>query len=219
MVYNYAGTAAPLIAGLLRRVVKYLPASRWSGAVGFAIAVPLLGGCGLSEFAKTQHTENSLQQFRAATQEAAECRAEIAQKPQYQILGQHMPLTDIDDASLSQMAAPEFATKGEISALNAWIDDLKPCRDRLVQAIVITIPSFRPIFETWWDNDDIVFVRLAHHKIAWGEAVLALRGNATKLQAEAISHADLVLAELEKQEQAQIARRTAILSSIIGKLP
>ena len=117
------------------------------------------------------------------------------------------------------MADPELATKGEISALNAWISDLQPCRDRLIQVIIITLPSFRPTFENGWNDDEAVFVKLARHKISWGDTILALKGNAVKLQTEVISHAEQVLAELEKQEQTQISRRTALISSIIGKLP
>jgi hypothetical protein len=196
-----------------------LPAPRWRVALAFTVAIPVLGDCGLDEAAKTLHTENSLRRFRDASQDAVECRAALARDPKYRILDQHMPLTDIDAASLSQMADLELATKGEISALNAWVRELKPCRDRLTQAIIITLPSFRPIFEAGWNDDEAVFVKLAHHKLAWGEAILALKSNATKLQTEVISRAEQVLAEIEKQEETQISRRTAIMGAVIGKLP
>lgn len=197
----------------------YLPALRWRIVLTSTVAIPVLGACGLDEAAKTLHTENSLRRFRDATQDAVECRTAVARNPQYRILDRRMPLIDIDAASLWQMAELELATKGEILALNAWISDLKPCRDRLIRVVIITLPSFRPIFEAGWNDDEAVFVKLTNHKIGWGEALMALKSNATKLQTAVISHAEQVLADLEKQEEAQISRRTAILSSVIGKLP
>jgi hypothetical protein len=197
----------------------YPPASRWRGFLALSIAISMLGGCVLDEAAKTLHTENSLRRFQKATQDAVECRAALARSPKYRILNQRMPLTDLDSASLWQMADLGLATKGEISALNAWIGDLKPCRDRLIEEVIVTLPGFRPTLEAGWNDDEAVFVKLAHHKVAWGEAIMALKSNATKLQTEVISRADQVLAEIEKQEETQISRRTAILSSIVGKLP
>ncbi len=125
--------------------------------------------------ARALNAQNSLQRFRAATEKAIECRDRAARNPRYQSLDQRMPLTDIGAARLSQMADTRHATNNEIIALGAWLSDIDICRDRLLRSTDKTIPGFGPVIEASWNDDDVVFVNLAHHKVTWGEAIMRLR--------------------------------------------
>jgi hypothetical protein len=208
----------PLSAPRGRGRVKWR-ASRWWCLAAFAVAIALLGACADSLPQSRIDTQNSLWRFRAVARDAVQCRATAARNPRYQILNQHMPLANIDDANLSQMIDQKFATNSEIAVLDSWTRDVNGCLERLFREINGTIPAFGPIIEASWDDDIAVFVKLAHRQMSWGEAVMRLKSNTTKLRAAVIARADQVSAEISKMEQAQFDRRTAIITSVIGILP
>jgi hypothetical protein len=195
------------------------PASKWWCLAPFAVAIALLGACAGSLHQSQIDTQNNLQRFREAARDAVQCRATAARDPRYQILNQHMPLANIDDANLSQMIDERFATNSEIAVLASWIRDVNGCLERLLRETNATISAFGPIIEASWNNDIAVFVKLAHRQMNWGEAVMRLKSNTTKLRADVIARADQVSAELSKMEQAEFNRRTAIITSVIGILP
>ena len=70
-----------------------------------------------------------------------------------------------------------------------------------------------------WNEAEAVFVKLAHRQIRWGEAVMLLQNDITKLRAELIARADQASAEIGKMELSQFNRRTAIINAVIGILP
>lgn len=190
----------------------------WAGT--HVAASLLLGACAApSQIATMQKTEDYLQRFVTAAQEALDCRAAAARGPRYQALNRHMPLADVGSATLPQMLDPAFATSAEVEALAAWTRDANACREPLLQVTDDTLPSFGPIIEASRDADDAVFVKLAQHRLTWGEAVMGLKDNRTKLHASVIDRADQVTAELGRAQQEQLTRRTAILSSVIRILP
>jgi len=166
-----------------------------------------------------RNLELDLQRFVAATNDAIACRTTAAQNPRYRILDERMPLTDIGSASLPQMTDSDLATSAQILALDAWSRGLNRCREPLLQATYNTLPSFGPIIEAATDEDDATFVQLTEKKVTWGNAVMQLKRNRTRLRADLTARADQVLAELGKQEQEQLNRRATILSSIIRTLP
>ena len=166
-----------------------------------------------------QKSQDDLQRFVVAAQDAVGCRATAARNPRYLVLDRHMPLADVGSASLPQMLDRTLATGAEVSALDAWDHDVNACRERLLQVTDRTLPSFGPIIEASRDADDAVFVKLAQHRLTWGEAVMRLKDNRTKLRASVVDRADQVTAELGRAQQEQLGRRTAILSSVIRILP
>jgi hypothetical protein len=185
-----------------------------------AATMPLVGAaCIAPAQLEMRNTELDLQRFVAAANDAVACRATAAQNPQYGILAERMPLTDIGSASLPQMTDPGLATRAQISALDAWSRDLNTCRKQLLQVTYNTLPSFGPIIEAARDQDDATFVQLTERKVTWGEAVMRLKRNRTTLRADLTARADQVLGEVGKQEQEQLNRRATILSSIIRILP
>jgi len=205
-------------------VIYYLPPSKpWCVAV-CAVAIALLGACADSESrsqvkAQKMQAQEDLRRFREAAQQAVHCRAEAARDSRYQVLSEHMPLTDLDDATLFQMTDKEFATESEIAALDAWTRDMNRCLEALVREANATIPSFGPIVEASWDSDTVVFVKLAHREMTWGEAVIRLKSNTIKMRADLIARADQVSAQISKVDQTEYNRSTSIITSIIGILP
>lgn len=183
-------------------------------------ALPLITACAApSEQAAMLNTQNDLQRFVAATGDALKCRAEVSAHPRYRILLRRLPLTDLGTATLPQMTDTDFATPAEISALDAWTRDVNTCRQRLLQVANATFPSFGPAVEAAQDNDDAVFVKLAERKLTWGQALMQLKVNRTRLRADLLARTDRVVIELGNLQQAQLNRRTTILSSIIRILP
>lgn len=196
------------------------PIPRQLPPILIALALPLLAACaGSEQFATIRTAKDGLQQFVAATHTDAECRAAVARDPRYEVLAVHMPLADIGAATLPQMANPGLASAAEIAALDAFTRDISDCRQRLLQVADGTLPSFGPILEAAQDKDDETFVKLVAHRLTWGQAVLQLKRNRNRMRAELIDRADHVVVTLEKLQQAQLDRRTAILSSVIRILP
>jgi len=200
------------------RTAPWFRRARPPGAV--AAALLMLGACaGPAQIARVQAGQDSLQRFVAATQEALACRAAAAANPRYADIRRHMPLGDAGEATLPQLLDPSRATKEEVVALAAWVADSNACRQRLLQVADGTFPSFGPIIEAARDQDDVVFVRLADRELTWGQAVIHLRRNGTKLRHDLIARADRVAADIDKMQQEQLNRRTTILSSVIRILP
>ncbi len=184
------------------------------------LAVLLLAACTNPEHdAQVQALDTALRGATVATQEAIGCRARLAQEPRFRMLQRRMPLTDIGSATLPQMADPAHATLEEIVALDAWSRGLNTCRERLLQALNTTLPSLGPIVEASRDDDAAAFVALAHRRSTWGDTVVRLMKNRTKLRAALIDQANQTVADISKLQQQQFNRRTTILSSVIRILP
>ncbi len=217
--YQSFTASCSLIAPRRRRDISgYLaPAKLWCVAA-CAVVVALLSAC--ESLPRSQmNAQNNLRRFRAAAQHAVQCRAAAARKPSNQVLNEHMPLTDLDNATLTQMVDKKLATNSEIAALGSWTGDVNRCLEPLLREANVTIPSVGPIIEASWNSDTAVFVKLAHRQVTWGEAVISLKSNSTKMRADLIARGDQVAAEIGKLEQAQYDRRTAIITAVIGILP
>jgi hypothetical protein len=205
-------------------VIWYLPPSKPWCVAACAVAMALLGACADSESrsqmkAQKMQAQENLRRFREAAQQAVHCRAAAAGNSRYQVLNEHLPLADLDDATLFQMTDKEFATDSEIAALDVWTRDTNRCLAPLLREADATIPSFGPIVEASWNDDTAVFVKLAHREMTWGEAVIRLKSNTTKMRADLIARADQVSAQISKVDQTEYNRSTSIITSIIGILP
>jgi hypothetical protein len=187
---------------------------------GFGAAMLALAACTvLPGRSYTQTGEDDIERFRATVQEAVNCRTAAARNQRYADLDVRMPLADIAGASLPQMIDPHLATSDEIVALDAWTRDVGACREQLLTVTYATLPSFGPIIEKARDNDDLVFVMLAQHKLTWGQGVMRLKVNQTELRAALIARADEIVARIGKAEEEERNRRATILSSVIRSLP
>jgi hypothetical protein len=205
-------------------VIGHLPPSKRWCVAACAVAMALLGACVGSESrsqmkAQKVQAQENLQRFRAAAEQAVHCRAAAAGNSRYQGLNEHMPLADLDDATLSQMTDKTFATDSEIAALDSWTRDVNRCLEPLLHEANATIPSFGPILEASWNGDTAVFVKLAHREMTWGEAVIRLKSNRTKMRADLIARADQVSAQISKVDQTEYNRSTSIITSVIGIVP
>ena len=193
--------------------------SEWRRVVVPGVAVLLLVGCSNALSQSRLQAQDNLRRFRAAGQREINCRAAAARNPHYQILRQDMPLTNFAAITLSEMSNQNFATKNEILALNSWTSDINACLEPFIQETDATIPSIGPIMEASWNDENVVFVRLAHHRMKWGEAVTVLRTDKIKLRSDLIDRADKVSEELSRIELARFNRRTSVITTVLGILP
>jgi hypothetical protein len=185
-----------------------------------AVAVALLSGCAFpSQTANLYAAKRDLAFFRSAAQQAVTCRAAATANPRYAILAPHVDLNDVGTTTLPQMIDPALATPAETAALHAWAREVNTCREQLLVSVESTLPSFGPLIERGRDDDDAIFVKLAEHKISWGEAVVALKTNRTNLRGDIVAKADQVDANFNKLRQDQLNRRADLLSSAIRILP
>ena len=197
----------------------YISALKWRRVAAPAVAVLILGACTSALSQPKSNAEDSLRRFRVEAQTEIKCQAAAARNPQYQILRGDMPLTDFEAVTLSEMANQNFATNEEISALDAWTNDINVCLQPLLHDTDATVASIGPIIEASWNDNNAVFVKLVHHQMRWGETVTRLKGDRIKLRADVIARADKVSEELGKLQMAQFNRNTAIITAAIGILP
>lgn len=132
----------------------------------------LLGSaCTPTQAEKTQFTET----VQSAGQRERDCRRSVAAKPEYQIIAKHMPLDDVNQATLTQMIDVNLSNSTEDLALDRWQRDMRACADQLIGMLRNTTPVLIPIIVTAWNKEDETLVLLVHRKIAWGDAVMRLK--------------------------------------------
>ena len=209
----------PALMGKKDLMEWYMLASKWRRVVAPAVTVLLLVDCSNSLSRSQLQAQDSLQRLHVAGQREIECRAVAARNPHYQILRQDMPLTNFAAITVSEMSNQNFATKDEILALDSWTSDINACLEPFIQETDATIPSIGPIIEASWNDENVVFVKLAHHQMKWGEAAMSLRTAKIKQRSDLIDRADKVSEELSRIELARYNRRTAVITSVLGALP
>jgi hypothetical protein len=192
----------------------------WQRIVILGSAACALAACTLPQHNSRKNVRpDDLKRFEAAAQAAVECRAAASRDPRYSILVVHIPLDDIGKTTLPQMIDSHLATSDEVAALDAWTRDVGSCRDQLLQVTYTDLPSFGPSIEKAQDDDDSVFVMLAHHKLTWGQGVVRLKADRTALRASLIARTDELVAQTAAAQEEERNRRTTILSSVIRILP
>jgi hypothetical protein len=71
-----------------------------------------------------------------------ECRSSVSRKPEYRSLAQHIPLVDVNKATLTQMTDTSLPTRDDYSVIADWQQDIRARRDRLLEVIERTDPLF-----------------------------------------------------------------------------
>jgi hypothetical protein len=152
--------------------------------------------------------------------EAEACRAAGASKAEIQALRQRLPLHDIDEASLEQMADTRFASGPEKSALAVWSGVSGQCGAQARSALArIGLASYIPAILANQDRQDHVFVQIVHGKIPWGDAVLRLKASRTALWSTIAEENDRRSLEFDRSTEAARANRTAILDAFTQMVP
>ena len=105
---------------------------------------------------------------RISKQTIDDCINEANDNPVYNILFKKMPKHG--DPSLAQLSDNSLATDSEIKLLLAYYDDLKPCREQLIDAMTSTNPAAGSIFAQSCHVEDFITADLIQRKITWGEA-------------------------------------------------
>jgi hypothetical protein len=155
-----------------------------------------------------------------AAQEAESCRAAGASKADVQVLRERVPLRNIDEASLEQLADRKFASDREKSALTVWSGVTGHCGAQARTALArIGLSSHIPAILANRDRQDHIFVQLVQGKIRWGDAVLRLKASRTVLWSAVAEENDRRDTEFERSTEAARANRTAILDAFTQMMP
>src|SRR5262249_41988688 len=96
------------------------------------VAAGLFGACSTSVDSKP---DALLTAAVTISQDATTCRRSLADNIEYQSVARRMPLVDIYQATLRQMADTQLASPDEISALLAWAQELQRCRYKTLAAV------------------------------------------------------------------------------------
>jgi hypothetical protein len=155
-----------------------------------------------------------------AVQQAQECHAAAARKPDYEMLRAHMPLADIDQADLRQMAEAKLISPSEIMVLANWSHDIRQCRNEIVAAATrSSLSAYVPIVLAHWDRQDRIVVQLVQRKIPWGEAVLRLKASRTGLLTDISEENDRRSSAISRSAEAEQANRAAMLNAFARLVP
>ena len=148
-----------------------------------------------------------------------ECRSSVSGTPEYRSLAPHMPLVNVNEATLTQMTDTSLATPNDYNVIADWQRDIRACRARLLEVIERTDPLYVPIVLTGWNNDDEVLVLVAQRKLAWGDAVMRLRANRAEMLAKAADQLSRSMAQLNQERQAALARRVSFINAVLKAIP
>ena len=132
---------------------------------------------------------------------------------------QHMPLVDINQATLIQMTDTSFATRDEFHVIADWQQDIHVCRTQMLAEIQRVDPLYVPVVLTGWDNDDQTLVLLAGRKLDWGDAVMRLRLNRAETLTKAAEQISRSMTQLDQDRQAALNRKASFINAVIGAIP
>jgi hypothetical protein len=156
----------------------------------------------------------------AFAQQAQECRTGVARKPEYQVLRAHMPLSDIEQADLGQMADARSISPPEVAALADWADEIQRCRNEIMTAAEHSgLSSYVPIVLADGDRQDRIIVQLMQRKISWGEAILQLKASRTVLLAAISAESEHRGSERSRSAEADRANHAAMLNAFTRLVP
>jgi hypothetical protein len=180
------------------------------------VIVCLMGAaCTSADIESRELTETAESSIRAGT----ECRSSVSGTPEYRSLAQHMPLVDVNEATLTQMTDTSLATRNDYYVISDWQRDIRACRARLLEVIERADPLYVPIVLTGWNNDDEVLVLLAQRKLAWGEAIMRLRANRAETLTKVADQLSRSMAQLNQEKQAALSRRASFINALIKGIP
>jgi hypothetical protein len=157
--------------------------------------------------------------IQSAARQALECRSSVAAEPRYRVIAAHMPLSDLSQATLRQLADPASATREESDVLAAWRDELQLCRDQVVASVLSTDAEYAPMVLAAWNKDDATLVLVVNSKIGWGEAVSQLKTHLVEMLTKIIDTAYRNAAALNRSRDTVLDRRLSILTKLLALVP
>jgi hypothetical protein len=132
-----------------------------------------------SETTKTQETVvqapspteaqlESKESARTTDQRLEDCIQKANNNPVYSVLFKKMPQKG--DPTLTQLSDNSLATDKEIKLIIAYYNDIKPCRDQLINDFMSMSPVMGSITAESFHTEDFIIVDLIQRRITWGEA-------------------------------------------------
>jgi hypothetical protein len=171
--------------------------------------------CASSDTESRELVDTTESSIRAGT----ECRSSVSGTPEYRTLAPHMPLVDVNEATLTQMTDTSLASRDDFYVIADWQRDIRACRARLLEVIEREDPLYIPIVLTGWNNDDEVLVLLAQRKLTWGDAVMRLRVNRAETLTKVADQLSRSMAQLNQEREAALSRRVSFINAVLKAIP
>jgi hypothetical protein len=202
------GRSCPPNSGNLANVVVILALRL------LAVVLCLMGAaCASSDTESKELLDTAQTSIRAGS----ECRSSVSSMPEYRSLAKHMPLVDVNEATLTQMTDTSFATRNDYYVIADWQRDIRACRARPLEVIEREDPLYVPIVLTGWNNDDVVL--LAQRKLTWSDAVMRLRANRAEMLAKVADQLSWSMAQLNQEREAALSRRVSFINAVLKAIP
>jgi|HubBroStandDraft_6_1064221.scaffolds.fasta_scaffold683608_1 hypothetical protein len=149
---------------------------------------------------------------RDASQKFQDCVAAIYNQPELEPLRRDLPL-NVQNASLAQLANPNFVSAEETRLILANHPRYQACRQEFIAQVSQTMPTVAEIFlkaATAFDNRTVA---LLQKKLHWGEFLQQARQAGLDNRAELEAEGRRIMASLERSHEAELERRQAAIQA------
>src|ERR1700680_3415834 len=150
---------------------------------------------------------------RAATQNFQGCTTAINNEPELEPLRRDLP-PNLRNASLEQLANPNFVSAVEIRLILTNHPKLQVCRKQLVDQLSQTMPTVVPILVRMTTTEDNYLIEFLQRKLRWGEFLQRVREAINQGDAEIMAEGKRILAGLEQSHEAELMRRQAAIQAM-----
>ncbi len=127
-------------------------------------------------------TSSPKESTRTAKQRLEDCIQKANDNPAYGMLFKKMPKKG--DPTLTQLSDKNLATDAEIKAVTTYYDEIRPCRELLINAMMDINPAMGTITAQSIHVEDFIIVDLIQRKITWGEANKKMSANEDEYKAK-----------------------------------
>lgn len=172
----------------------------------------LVSACGATQAQQQATTIRSAMQIASIS--LHKCESSLAAEPQYAGLAIRTSLVGIDKISIEQKMDTNSASQQEISELVDWRKKITLCRDQLLEQADASFPFYSPYFRRFDNSVDQIFLSVAQHKIAWGEANQQLVQARLDNMQGAQQTGARVGAQLDAQHRTEMADRAATWAAV-----
>jgi hypothetical protein len=169
------------------------------------VVLLLLAGCATAAQREYQAISTG---NKAIVDQAKVCVSAIYDSPDAAPLRGHYPV-DPRDITLAQLSDTTMATPVEIAAIEAVHPRVQQCRKAVLDGLVNTLPGLVPVLTREYSGADDDLILLIQRKLPWGELTRRRRDRYATFQAAATAESQRVTANLQQQNEAELARRQA----------
>ena len=181
-------------------------------ALAVILVVPWLGSCSTGAQRQAQLIGGGIQ---AAKAESAACLQPINSDPTFEALTKHMPLEDINRATLLQMTDSTKATNHEVNLLSERHSRIQSCRKIFLEGLAKVAPSLVAVWVEEYAKADQNLVDLARQNVTWGEYIARTKNILAELQTKYVAALQKIQTNLEASHQQELAQRQAAANAML----